>query len=389
MKKNIDNRIFLFLLYFFLLFPFFKPRSVFLYNSIINSCYYYLPFFCFFVIFCMSIKKNNFSKIIYYIILFLLILFISTLLNNGDVTSCIFTMLHIITLSLIVDYGIRYHSSSFLNAFEFLLTTLVIINLVSILMNPNGMYTDSSGYKDNWFLGYRNIHILFILPALLISYINSFYKYNKLTIKNYLLLLVSIISLVLVNSSTSLIGIAIITIFTVFSGFFNNIKLMNIKTYFLTYIVLFFGIVVFRVQNIFSYIIEDILHKNLTLTGRVYIWDYVIDFIKVKPFLGYGIEDKLVRLNKTNYLQSYHAHNQFLEIAYQTGIIGFICFIIILFKSFKELFKYRKENIAKIISLVIFIFLIMMLTEAYSYEYFFYLFVFCYDIKYVLEKKDN
>lgn len=45
---------------------------------------------------------------------------------------------------------------------------------------------------------------------------------------------------------------------------------------------------------------------------------------KTKKFLGYGVENSLMRLNKTNMFQSYHAHNQILEIIYKSGLIGLI-----------------------------------------------------------------
>ena len=149
----------------------------------------------------------------------------------------------------------------------------------------------------------------------------------------------------------------------------------------------YFFQLLFKIQNLFSSLIVNVFHRDVTLTGRVYIWDYVIGFIQEQPFLGYGIEDRLYRLSKTHFLQSYHAHNQFLEILYKTGIIGSISIILIAFTSFKELYKYKKHDVSKILSVTMFVFLVMMLTEAYSYEYFMYLFVLCYNSKYLIKNK--
>ena len=58
-------------------------------------------------------------------------------------------------------------------------------NLISVIIFKDGMYVNSTvGYTENWILGYRNLHILYILPAILVSFINSYYKEGKLTIRN-------------------------------------------------------------------------------------------------------------------------------------------------------------------------------------------------------------
>lgn len=374
--------------YLILLFSFFKPRSLSVFFPTINLVYNYFPYISFLFVFYMILKNNKVSKIIYFISIYFIILLFTTILNNGDFNNSLNIVFRVISLCLIVDYGIKKNPREFLNALEFILYILIVINFFSLFLFPKGMYIDASGYKDNWFLGYKNILILFILPALCVSYINAFYKYGKLKKRNYLLLIVSLISLFIADSSTSLIGIALFVILYMFKNIFKKANFLNIKFYALSSLVLFFSVVIFKIQSYFAFIIENIFHRDVTLTGRTYIWNYVIDFIKSKPILGYGIENSIVRLNKTNYLRTYHAHNQFLEVVYQTGIIGVISMMVIIYKSFKELYIYRDNNISKILSITIFIFSIMMLTEAYSYEYFMYLFVLCYNIKYLIKSKN-
>ena len=54
-----------------------------------------------------------------------------------------------------------------------------------------------------------------------------------------------------------------------------------------------------------------ILKKDVTFTKRTEIWDSTIEFIKNRFLIGYGIENKIVRLSKISVV---HAHNIFLEI---------------------------------------------------------------------------
>ncbi len=381
--KTID--MFNFILYIFLLFPFFKITYFVSNFSKAELVYKILQIIATMIILFLVLKKGKYSKIINYILFYLLVFILATFLNKGELSGSFFLSLRTLVLCLIVDYGLRNNTKIFLSAFEVLLSIFVYANFMSIVIFRNGMYTNEIGYTENWILGYKNLHILYILPALLGSFLSSYYSKNRLSFKNYLLLSISFLSLLTVNSSTSLVGVILILFYLLFYNLINKVNLFNIKNYFLIYIVLFMSIVILRIQNLFKFLIVDILHKDLTLTGRTYIWDYVIRLIKQKKFLGYGLENSSLRLNKTTYWRSYHAHDQLLEIIYKTGIIGLILYFIIMYKSFKELYQYRDFKIAKFMAIIIFSYCIMMLTEFYLFDTYIFIFVFAYNIKYLLK----
>lgn len=373
MSKKIN--ILKFVLYIILIFGFFKPRSVFLYGKYINLAYTILPIISTIIIFMLSLRKKKISKSIIYMAIYMLILIISTLINDGDISSAITTVVNSLGLVLIVNYGLRYDTKIFLRSISFYLYLLVMINLLSIFAYPNGMYVDSNFYSENWFLGYKNIQILFILPAILFNFINSYYNYDKLTIKDYILLIVSVFTLIYVNSSTSIIGISIILIYVIMSKILTKLNFLNIKNFIIAYVVSFFSIVIFRIQNLFAYIISSLFSKDVTFTGRIYIWDSIINFIKNQPILGYGVEYKNIRYYKTTLVHSYHAHDQMLEIAYETGAVGIITFCMMAWNSLKKLLKYKDNKIARFISITMLVWFVMMLTEAYNLEYFLYFFI--------------
>ncbi len=388
--KIKKNDIIKFFMYFILIFPFFRITFLTVTFPTIEKFYKILQIIDCAIIILLIIKGFRYSKIINYIVIYFFVLVFSTLLNSADISGSIFLSIKTIVLCFIIDYGIKKDTKVFLNSFEFFLSILVYLNFLTIIIFKNGMYVNEvAGYTENWLLGYRNLHILYILPAIMISFINSYFCKEKLSFRNYILLIVSFISLYITRSSTSLIGIFFIITFIILNKIIkkskNLTKILNIRTYFITYIVLFFSVVIFRIQNLFKFLIVDILKKDLTFTGRTYIWDYVIEFIKEKKVFGYGIEDSMLRLRKTNYWLSTHAHDQILEIIYKTGFVGILVYIILMIKSFKEIYKYKNNIIAKFISIVIFSYLIMMLTEFYSLDMCMFLFVICFNIKYLVK----
>ena len=394
MKNNQFTKLLSFLLFILLLLPFFPiPYLEITFPVLSNICNYYRILSFLFIVFLM-INKKSISYFNLSLFLFCIVLLISTIINNADIKQCISSITTILGLCFVIEYGVKNDTKIFLNSFEFVLYSFVVINFITIILVPEGLYFSHSisfTTKLNWFLGFKNNHIVFIVPALAASIINSYYTYNKLTFRNYFLLIISAISMLIVNSSTSLIGIATIILLLLYLQINKKTKIINIYNFIGCYVSLFFGFVIFRLQEVFKYFIVNVLGKNVTFTGRIYIWDYVMDFIRAKPLLGYGVENANIRYLKTVGVQSYHAHNEILEMIYKSGFIGLLITIYIYYIAIKELYKFKNNKISKIFSIFIFAYSIMMLTEAYSFENIFIFLTIGYNIKYFIkgEKYEN
>ena len=180
MKKIDIIKIMKIVMYIILIIPFFKPRYL-IYGPVNYNRYFTLLLgvaLC--VILFLTIIKRKVKKNFLLIVLYFIVLLISTAINNGDMNNAIGTTIQVLAFSLVIDYGLKYDTKSFLNAIDIVLYLLVTYNLFTIFRYPSGMYVDSSGYLDNWFLGFKNVHILVILPAITFDFINSYYKYEKL-----------------------------------------------------------------------------------------------------------------------------------------------------------------------------------------------------------------
>jgi O-antigen ligase len=88
------------------------------------------------------------------------------------------------------------------------------------------------------------------------------------------------------------------------------------------------------------------LGKSPDMTGRTMIWKKVLGLIWDRPFQGYGwlsywmpgVEpyEGLVVINKVSY---YQAHNAFLDMWLQGGILALIIFVVMLFITFVKLWQ--------------------------------------------------
>ena len=380
MKKNN-------ILYFFLLFPFFKPDYyIGISNTSINLVYNFwqvLANIIIIILYLQEFKKKGISKIIKAIFVYNIIFIFSTILNDSSMLlTCVISSIKMLSLCMLIDYGIKNDCKSLLTCITALLSILVFINLVTIFMYPHGMWiSPNTGYWQNWFLGYDNNHIVILLPLLIFSYVCSIYKKGKLSLLFYFILLIVNITILKTWSATSVVGVGLFDIFILFRSKLS--KLSALFHLFKYYLILFFSIVILRLQNLFSFLIVDILKKDLTFSGRTYIWDYILKLIIQNPLLGYGYQKPLVRYSISMNYPSYHAHNFILEIFYRGGILLFATFSYMIILVTKKIKQYKSNEFSSFFSWVIFIYAVMLLTEFFEPIHYVYLLVFFYNVEYL------
>lgn len=91
----------------------------------------------------------------------------------------------------------------------------------------------------------------------------------------------------------------------------------------------------------FLAVVTGMLGKDPTLTGRTEVWAIVIRMILVHPLLGYGAgafwstEAQMVHVLVGNW-SPHHAHNGYLDICLNLGIVGLALVLIILVDIFRR-----------------------------------------------------
>jgi O-antigen ligase len=106
-------------------------------------------------------------------------------------------------------------------------------------------------------------------------------------------------------------------------------------------------------------------HALTTLTGRTVIWQTIIDLSREHIWLGYGFETfrEVLRYATPHHWQAAQAHNAYLMVLLQTGIIGLTAFSgIVLRAILRCLGVVRRGSTATIATLVSVMILILMQT---------------------------
>lgn len=371
-EKLTNSKYFLIFIFFILIKPgifseytnFIKIGNIIDIFRIIIVCYVISMFF---------INKLELNKT-YTLLIYYLILFIPTVLYNGDIINLLINSINLLTWIILFNYNIKYNKNNFLDALEIIFYILIVINSITIFLYPGGMYKNSSGFLANYFLGYDNNFILFILPGISISYLNSYRKNNKLSKRTIILYIISLLSLIKSWTVTSLIVLILFTIIYILFLLKDKYSKLIKNILFCILLIIVF-IILIKYTNIYEYITVNILKKDTTLSSRTIIWKIYINYINKQPILGYGVEYINELILKTGY---FHAHNLYLNMLYQGGIIELINFIYIIVLFYPK----NSDKYSNFMKSIIISFLIGFIFKADTIIYMFFItLLLCYYLK--------
>ena len=231
-------------------------------------------------------------------------------------------------------------------------------------------------FSDILLIGIRTRFTDFFIPALTLLAVISRSKMKKIKFWDVLFVLASVYFIINQAISTSIV---ILLVFCLAMGlentplirFFIN-RICRYASMVCTALALNVAIVVFRIQNIFAFLIEDVLHESLTLTGRTTIWDQTfVELLKHNVLLGAGIQpegSKDIHFNLynqwgDNLLTDRQAHNQLLSVFFFNGIVGLISYTMMIFVAGSNLKHVKSKQVIFYYTLGIFLICISMITE--------------------------
>ena len=329
-------------------------------------------------------------KLILLVMLYSFIILFSAVINNNITMGMIYTNFVYIGFIIYINYCMK-DFKNFINALNILFTLLIIYNLIlAIFVKSSYMYIGYQG-SQKVFVGTfesRNGISMVMIPAIAFILIRSEYIYEKVRNKDILLCFMVLIIILLSKSSTGFIVGSLLVIYVLL---LKKIKIkLNINKLMSIYTIIYTQVVIFRIQEtVFRGFIENTLQKNVTLTGRTLIWDFIMKIIPNSLIFGYGRNDIIAQ--NAIIRDVTEAHNGLLEILLCTGIIGLFVFILILLNVFKALNK-SNSKISYILSMAIFLYFCIALTEsAFTYTKigFWILIIISSNIEKIIKQKDN
>lgn len=316
------------------------------------------------VIYCLRIISLTFFLLVYKVLfpgkkdreLYYLTIFIMTfgsaqsiaeMLKTGNPLSLRFIVFYT-GFSLVVITMLKEKPNEVLNYLLYVLSIYNIIQLLTVIIYyPQGMTpelgTDSS--KAVYFFGGKNQAFVFMLLLLLLLTIKGILDKGKISKFISLVIIVFAVEGYVLDSMATVVCLILLALgyalaITKRHRIFR--KLLN--PYILLLIIgVIFG--VFCIANSLTDFsrtssIAKVLYRynrNLTFTGRTFLWQQAINMFMKNPIIGSSGEFSIVGINLDQ------AHNAFLDILSKYGLISFIPFLMFVFCIAKNLNRI-KEN---------------------------------------------
>lgn len=269
--------------------------------------------------------------------IFFLWLVTATYLGHENVQHVFLSALYAFSFSIFFADGLKYNSRYVMTTVFQVLLIWNIINLILFVALPNGIVMSSYYSNKIHFLGTKNGFTGYLEPLLVLAFIVRKHKYcSRITFS--LAFFIGLITALVSDSSTGLISVAVLLVFVLIQER-KSVNIKKYKYYMVALIIISIAVAFFRIQNYFSFIIEDFFGKSADLTNRTVIWDAAIKKILESPFVGSGLNQYTgsILIGRTYY----YSHNMILELLVSSGIIGLILYLNFILSAFRNYFRKR------------------------------------------------
>lgn len=212
----------------------------------------------------------------------------------------------------------------------------IIINFLSMLLWPQGIFRSSVGSSVNraqWIFGSKNNVALYMIIFIVIVawYIFCYEKNQKKVVIYAMMAVFSVVMCgengigLLAGSATGIVAI-LVTLFLIYYGYFtNNTELFSIsnRTFLIISAIIYLVILSGGMFPFFEDLIVNIFHKTLTYSGRTSIWKTTMLHILDSMWTGHGEVDfySIVYIEHQLTYTTY-TYNVALKIILNYGIIG-------------------------------------------------------------------
>lgn len=285
---------------------------------------------------CLKIKviiNKKFAKINILLIAFIFIIFIGAIRSGSTFMRGIIFGIKVLEIFIFCEYAYQKNKIDsviktffYLTLFYVIITDILLISVPSLFMRYN-----------NYFVG--NKFYVSYLHILLFTFYMCLPKKNKrFTI---ILYAYSIIISIIVNCNTALIGTILIALLYLLKDRFNLVNPALIII-----VILVSSSILFMFRGILNYkpiqfFIVEILNEDLTLTGRLEIYDNDLEIISKKLFLGYGYGNSHDVMYDA--IKAPNTQNGLLECVLNFGVLGTFILLLIIYNVFKNYDKNKNK----------------------------------------------
>ncbi len=284
----------------------------------------------------------------------------STLHHNGDLMSFFVVVSGSLVVVLSLDCVSKNKDAldTLLKIWKTLICIIIGIDIITEILYPNGLYQDRL-YSLNWFLGYKTARMTYIVPLLFISVYQS-YRKQRFQKSIFLFIALSIIDVWLAQASGATVSLIVFCVLTIVILNLYRKKMKPLRQIFSKIFDHFFFITVYMIVTFIVVIVNytplmskvaDLIGKDLTFTGRTFIWKACMDQIITSPLIGkgYWISQQYEKITiPYGVYGGTNAHNAIISILMNGGVIALLLYLCIYLYSMSSMKKHSSNEMVMI-----------------------------------------
>ena len=297
---------------------------------------------------------------------------VSTVYNGGGLVSALKSIMGYIFMIMLMDNEID-NAEDLWRAGIIYLSLMICINFITIIIFPEGLYVGTSIYngqtittQPGWFFSVTNGLGKYVLYLLFFKADYDFRRYSKLTPMFFILAVISMVSLIIMQSQTSIFAAAAMLFILICAQLIKKMKPVLFSIYYLMgVLVVFFVLFVMlpSVGVVSGSFVAEVLGSSEAFHGRTPIWKSVIERILKRPVLGYGYISKESFRYLADSQAAVDAHNYYLTLGVFGGILAIIVFMFIIFIAIRSVSSKQYEYSGIVVTSFLFAFFLTMMFE--------------------------
>ena len=275
-----------------------------------------------------------------------------------------------LALCLLLDMGLQRERAATLEAFSLALLTWLLANLPVRILIPWGLNGPDPNplFVPEWVIGNRVFYYRLAFPALAFEMIRAQREEGRYTLRTLLVFAVVTATVALQRGGTAILGYALLLVMVAFFDrralprYALPITMLGISA------LLFVGLHFFHIQELFTGLIQQVLHKDMTLNYRSDVWVEAVDVIRRYPVTGVGylpLSYMRELFHSTPETPLNHTHNQMLELLFHGGLLALIPFIGMTAWTSREALRHRRSPAVKTAAILLMVFLFMGTVEIF------------------------
>lgn len=325
--------------------------------------------YCIFIYFFKMSLRGRRATSFRWLVLYELVLLVSTLYNHGSLFWWAYYAATFLGVIVVISYCSERDFRRVLQVVICLYTIFLAVNLLQAILGKPFNFNGELFY----FLGLRTRVTDSVYVLLCAVICNRTYSRSLVPVLAFIL--VGFSSLIYFKVSTGIMGLLIFC--AVALAFKSHTVSHTVKKIDYPVVALaIYGVVIIRIQERLNSFFELLFHKGADMSYRTDIWDAAIATIKtswMKLLLGNGSS---AGGEWTLFGASYwQAHDQFLQVVLDAGIIGLVVFGIFLWTVYEQVHNIYPRTVAYPLLALLISYSFIMITEIYAYYPAFYLVV--------------